>query len=40
VVRAHHEFAYQFLDASDLWLFMTGASAWCCPGSRQRIATS
>src|SRR5579859_1813263 len=23
VVQAHHEFAHQFLDASDLWLFMT-----------------
>jgi hypothetical protein len=28
VVRAHHEFAYQFLDASDLWLFMTSASRY------------
>src|SRR5215472_1384776 len=25
VVRAHYDFAYQFLDASDLWLFMTSA---------------
>ena len=25
VVAAHHEFAHQFLDASDLWLFMTSA---------------
>jgi energy-coupling factor transporter ATP-binding protein EcfA2 len=25
VVKAHHEFAHQFLDASDLWLFMTSA---------------
>jgi energy-coupling factor transporter ATP-binding protein EcfA2 len=28
VVKAHHEFAYQFLDASDLWLFMTSASRY------------
>jgi GTPase SAR1 family protein len=28
VVQAHHEFAYQFLDASDLWLFMTTASRY------------
>jgi energy-coupling factor transporter ATP-binding protein EcfA2 len=28
VVRAHHEFAYQFLDASDLWLFMTSSSRY------------
>jgi hypothetical protein len=28
VVRAHYEFAYQFLDASDLWLFMTSASRY------------
>ncbi|MBV9094537.1 MAG: 50S ribosome-binding GTPase [Streptosporangiaceae bacterium] len=28
VVREHHEFAYQFLDASDLWLFMTSASRY------------
>jgi energy-coupling factor transporter ATP-binding protein EcfA2 len=28
VVRAHHDFAYQFLDASDLWLFMTSASRY------------
>ncbi|MBV9383808.1 MAG: 50S ribosome-binding GTPase [Streptosporangiaceae bacterium] len=28
VVRAHHEFAYQFLDASDLWLFMTSAGRY------------
>jgi hypothetical protein len=27
-VQAHHEFAYQFLDASDLWLFMTSASRY------------
>jgi hypothetical protein len=25
VVQAHREFAHQFLDASDLWLFMTSA---------------
>src|SRR5579875_514638 len=25
VVAAHHEFAHQFLDASDLWLFVTTA---------------
>ncbi len=25
VVQAHHDFAHQFLDASDLWLFMTTA---------------
>ena len=25
VVKAHHEFAHQFLDASDLWLFVTTA---------------
>jgi energy-coupling factor transporter ATP-binding protein EcfA2 len=28
VVRAHYEFAYQFLDASDLWLFTTSASRY------------
>src|ERR1700689_3936488 len=28
VVQAHHEFAYQFLGASDLWLFMTSASRY------------
>jgi energy-coupling factor transporter ATP-binding protein EcfA2 len=28
VVEAHHEFAYQFLDASDLWLFVTSASRY------------
>jgi energy-coupling factor transporter ATP-binding protein EcfA2 len=28
VVKAHHEFAYQFLDASDLWLFMTSSSRY------------
>jgi energy-coupling factor transporter ATP-binding protein EcfA2 len=28
VVRAHHEFAHQFLDASDLWLFMTTGSRY------------
>ena len=28
VVQAHHEFAYKFLDASDLWLFMTSASRY------------
>jgi energy-coupling factor transporter ATP-binding protein EcfA2 len=28
VVKAHHEFAYQFLDASDLWLFMTSATRY------------
>ncbi|HET9080964.1 MAG TPA: dynamin family protein [Trebonia sp.] len=28
VARAHHDFAYQFLDASDLWLFMTSASRY------------
>ncbi|MGH3279324.1 MAG: GTPase, partial [Trebonia sp.] len=28
VLRAHHDFAYQFLDASDLWLFMTSASRY------------
>ena len=28
VVQAHHEFAYQFLDASDLWLFVTSASRY------------
>jgi energy-coupling factor transporter ATP-binding protein EcfA2 len=28
VVRAHHEFAHHFLDASDLWLFMTTASRY------------
>src|SRR5580700_69125 len=28
VVPAHREFAYQFLDASDLWLFMTTASRY------------
>ena len=26
--RAHYDFAYQFLDASDLWLFMTSASRY------------
>ena len=25
VVKAHRDFAHQFLDASDLWLFMTSA---------------
>ena len=28
VVQAHHEFAHQFLDASDLWLFMTTATRY------------
>jgi energy-coupling factor transporter ATP-binding protein EcfA2 len=28
VVQAHREFAHQFLDASDLWLFMTSASRY------------
>jgi energy-coupling factor transporter ATP-binding protein EcfA2 len=28
VVEAHREFAHQFLDASDLWLFMTSASRY------------
>lgn len=28
VVEAHHAFARQFLDASDLWLFMTTASRY------------
>jgi energy-coupling factor transporter ATP-binding protein EcfA2 len=28
VVRAHYEFAHQFLDASDLWLFMTTAARY------------
>jgi energy-coupling factor transporter ATP-binding protein EcfA2 len=28
VVQAHREFAHQFLDASDLWLFMTTASRY------------
>ncbi|HLI39671.1 MAG TPA: dynamin family protein, partial [Streptosporangiaceae bacterium] len=28
VVEAHHEFAYQFLDASDLWLLVTSASRY------------
>ena len=28
VVSAHREFAHQFLDASDLWLFMTTASRY------------
>jgi energy-coupling factor transporter ATP-binding protein EcfA2 len=28
VVQAHHEFAHQFLDASDLWLFVTTASRY------------
>jgi len=28
VVRAHYDFAYQFLDASDLWLFMTSSSRY------------
>jgi 50S ribosome-binding GTPase len=28
VVKAHREFAHQFLDASDLWLFMTSASRY------------
>src|ERR1700746_3350740 len=27
-VEAHHEFAHQFLEASDLWLFMTTASRY------------
>jgi 50S ribosome-binding GTPase len=28
VIQAHHEFAHQFLDASDLWLFMTTGSRY------------
>jgi energy-coupling factor transporter ATP-binding protein EcfA2 len=28
VVQAHREFAHQFLDASDLWLFMTSAGRY------------
>jgi hypothetical protein len=28
VVKAHYEFAHQFLDASDLWLFMTTAARY------------
>jgi energy-coupling factor transporter ATP-binding protein EcfA2 len=28
VVQEHRDFAYQFLDASDLWLFMTTASRY------------
>src|SRR6202453_1962958 len=28
VLRAHYDFAYQFLDASDLWLFMTSAGRY------------
>jgi hypothetical protein len=28
VVQAHREFAHQFLDASDLWLFMTSATRY------------
>jgi energy-coupling factor transporter ATP-binding protein EcfA2 len=28
VVQAHREFAHQFLDATDLWLFMTSASRY------------
>jgi GTPase SAR1 family protein len=28
VVQAHREFAHHFLDASDLWLFMTSASRY------------
>ena len=28
VAKAHREFAYQFLDASDLWLFMTSSSRY------------
>jgi hypothetical protein len=28
VVQAHHEFAHQFLDASDLWLFVTTGSRY------------
>jgi 50S ribosome-binding GTPase len=28
VVKAHHEFAHQFLDASDLWLVMTTAARY------------
>jgi len=28
VVQAHYEFAHQFLDASDLWLFMTTAARY------------
>jgi energy-coupling factor transporter ATP-binding protein EcfA2 len=28
VIQAHHEFAHQFLDASDLWLFVTTASRY------------
>jgi hypothetical protein len=28
VIQAHREFAHQFLDASDLWLFMTSSSRY------------
>ena len=28
VVKAHRDFAHQFLDASDLWLFMTSSSRY------------
>jgi energy-coupling factor transporter ATP-binding protein EcfA2 len=28
VIAAHHEFAHQFLDASDLWLFVTTANRY------------
>jgi len=28
IVRAHYEFAHQFLDASDLWLFVTTAARY------------
>src|SRR5438067_7354243 len=28
VVEAHRQFAHQFLDASDLWLFMTTATRY------------
>ena len=28
MVQAHRDFAYQFLDASDLWLFMTSSSRY------------
>ncbi len=28
VIQAHHEFAHQFLDASDLWLFVTTANRY------------
>src|SRR5262249_2632121 len=28
VAHSHREFAYQFLDASDLWLFMTSSSRY------------